>query len=283
MKRKLEKIELLKMYFQKNKEVLMAFLFGSRAKGLEGKDSDWDIGVYFKPKEYLELESIKEYKREKNLWSDLVNILETDNLDLVVLNRAKASVLYSALVNSLPIIIKNYKLYYDLLCKAGYEAFDWYQFVEEFYEISKKSKSLLPEAKTRIRERLNFLRRELIEIEEFKKLTFEKYRDELKEQRNVERWAENIVMATIDIAKIILASEKKEIPQGYRDTLKVFAVFYLNFNEKEADRFSEFAKLRNIIAHEYLDLKWTKIKKFIQSVQKIYPKLIKKVEGLLKK
>ena len=52
----LGKIKLLQEYFERVAEVLMSFLFGSQAKNLARERSNWDIGVYFKPNEYLELE-----------------------------------------------------------------------------------------------------------------------------------------------------------------------------------------------------------------------------------
>jgi len=260
----------------------MVFVFGSQAKNTQMRESDWDIGVYFKPKEYLELESnVEEYGGEENIWSDLVDILQTDNVDLVVLNRAKSSVVYSAITTGMPLIIKDYKLYYDLLCKAGYEAMDWWEFVNEFYEISKQARSLVPEARARIRERLDFVKRQFQDINQFRELTWDKYRYDTREQRNVERWVENLVMVVIDIAKIVLASDKRGIPQGYRDTLKLFIAFYVD--KKLADRFANFSKLRNIIAHEYLDIRWKQIKEFIDTSDELYPKFIEKVETLLKK
>ena len=43
-----EKIEKLKTYFEKCDDVVMAFLFGSQAKGYARIISDWDIGVYIR-------------------------------------------------------------------------------------------------------------------------------------------------------------------------------------------------------------------------------------------
>lgn len=42
-------IQALKEYFTKRDDVVMAFLFGSRAKGYARITSDWDIAIYFKP------------------------------------------------------------------------------------------------------------------------------------------------------------------------------------------------------------------------------------------
>lgn len=95
----------------------------------------------------------------------------------------------------------------------------------------------------------------------------------------IERWVENLVMSALDIAKIVLASDKREIPQTYKDTLKVFGTLYINpaFGEK----FSEFASLRNILVYEYLDIKWRRIKNFIEQSEKLFPIFIEKIKGII--
>jgi predicted nucleotidyltransferase len=152
------KIKLLKDYFKKEPQVVLAFLFGSQAKGISRKISDWDIGVYFQPKEYLELETERDYPKENKIWSDLIDILETDNVDLVVLNRARPDLVYTVLKDGLPLKMADRKLYLDLLCKTSYEAMDWWNFVDEFWKISERARSLLPQERKRMLERLKFLR-----------------------------------------------------------------------------------------------------------------------------
>lgn len=276
-----KKIKLLKEYFEKQPEVLLAFVFGSQAKGLARGFSDWDIGVYFKPKEYLELETEEDYSREDKIWSDLIDILETDDVDFVVLNRARPSLVYNVLREGIPLTIKNRKLYLDLLCKTSYEARDWWEFVDKFWKIKEKAKSISSEAKSQIRERLDFLIGEFEEIEEIKKISWQDYLKDSFKQKIIERWIERIVMASIDIAQIILASEKKRIPESYQDTLRIFWIFYVNENEENARKFGEFAKLRNIIAHEYLDIKWKRIKNFIQEGEKLYSQFLEKVKKII--
>ena len=41
---------LLKNYFRKRDDISWSFIFGSEASGRLRKDSDIDVGVYFKPK-----------------------------------------------------------------------------------------------------------------------------------------------------------------------------------------------------------------------------------------
>jgi uncharacterized protein YutE (UPF0331/DUF86 family) len=99
-------------------------------------------------------------------------------------------------------------------------------------------------------------------------------------RRNLERWVENIVNCSIDIAKVILASEDRRIPTSYKGILKELGVTK-HFDETFGEDISQWASLRNILAHEYLDLRWNSLKKFIKNSEPIYEKLIYVVKGLL--
>ncbi|MDI6793878.1 MAG: DUF86 domain-containing protein [bacterium] len=273
-----QKIQALKDYFEKKSSVILAFLFGSRSKNLERQISDWDIAVYFKPKEYLEIEIQRDYPKEHKIWEDMEKILQAE-VDFAVLNRVAPSLIYSVLTSGIPLTIKDRGLYLDLLCKTSYEAIDFWKFVGEFWEISQKAKSFLPEERARLRQYLRFLENEFSEIEQIKKITWEEYSQDSFKRKIIERWIENLVMVVLDIAKIVLASEKKNIPQTYRETLKVFTALYVN--PRIADRFSQFAELRNIIVHEYLDIRWKRISNFIKEAGKLYPRFMKKVKEIV--
>lgn len=273
------KINQLIRYFEKEPSVIMAFLFGSRAEGTERSVSDWDLAVYFKPVEYMETETDLEYHDEDRIWSQLVDMLGSDNLDLVVLNRARPDLVYKVLRKGLPFVIKDRRLYLDLLCKVSYEAVDRWNFVSDYYEISERAKSILPEEKGRILEYLRFLENEFNEIAEIKGFTWQDYLQDSFKRKIVERWIENLVMSILDIAKIILASHKREIPQTYKETLRIFATIYIDPSLSE--RLSWFSTLRNILVHEYLDIKWKRIKRFISEAEEIMPLFIKKVKEII--
>lgn len=272
------KIEALIQYFQKESSVILAFLFGSRAKGSEAGISDWDIAVYFKPREYLEIETEADYPGENKIWSDLIDFLETDSVDFVVLNRARASLIYNVLRTGTPLIIRDRRLYLDLLCKVSYEAVEWWDFVSDFWKISEKAKSLPPEERARILEYLRFLENEFSEIGRIQEFSLQDYIQDSFKRKVIERWVENLVMSALDIAKVILASGKREIPQTYKDTLKIFGTLYVD--PSFAEKFSEFASLRNILVHEYLDIKWRRIRNFIDQAERLYPVFIKKVKEM---
>lgn len=258
--------------------MVLAFLFGSQAKGQSRRVSDWDIGVYFKPEEYLELET--EYPEEQKIWGDLVEILGTDDVDLVVLNRASPDLVYHVLREGTALKISDRGLYLDLLCKVSYEAVDWWQFVEDYYQISEKSRSISPEDRAQVLKHLSFLDNELADLDTMKKITWQDYNQDSIKRRALERWIENLVMACLDISKILLASEKREIPQSYRETLKVFAAM-LDFSSGEMEEFSGLAQYRNIGVHEYLDIRWKRIQKFICQAEALLPPFVERVKARL--
>jgi len=80
----------------------------------------------------------------------------------------------------------------------------------------------------------------------------------------------------LDIAKIILAAEGRDVPQTYKETLRSLAALY--FDSSFTGAFASYADLRNLIAHEYLDYRWESIHKFIASAETIYPRLIEKIK-----
>jgi uncharacterized protein YutE (UPF0331/DUF86 family)/predicted nucleotidyltransferase len=266
-------------FFERQPAVVLAFLFGSRARGAERPTSDWDVAVYFKPQEYMETETDLEYPHEHAIWSQLVDILESDNIDLVVLNRARPDLVYNVLRKGMPLVIKDRRLYLDLLCKVSYEAMDRWAFVSDYYKISERTKSIAPEDRSRIIEYLRFLENEFNEINDIKAFTWQDYLQDSFKRKIVERWIENLVMASLDIIKVILASQKREIPQTYRDILRVFGTMYID--QTFAKRFSWFSAMRNILVHEYLDVKWRRIRKFIGEAEDLMPVFIKRLKEII--
>ena len=77
-----------------------------------------------------------------------------------------------------------------------------------------------------------------------------------------------------------LASEKKKIQQTYREIMRELPLIK-NFKFETAENLAIFAKLRNILAHEYLDIRFTQIKKFIQESEPAYQNLSKFTEDFI--
>ena len=92
-------------------------------------------------------------------------------------------------------------------------------------EIKERSQSLSPQDKERLTRIVDFLKTELKDIDKFKDLDQKTYERNTDVRRSAERWAENIVNASIDIAKILLASNKAKIPRPTKKSYKNFLWF----------------------------------------------------------
>jgi len=252
-----QKIQILEQYFEKEPDVVLAFLFGSTAKGRETEDSDVDIAVY-----------LKDSSEEDRIWREATRLLQKE-VDLVMINEAPATLISQVFKTGIPLAIKDRTLYWELYLSKSLEAEDFAEFTQSYWEIYQRAKSLTPEDKTRLLERVQFLDGELQELDKFRNITFQEYEEEKSKRRDMERWTENIMNATIDIAKVILASEKRDVPKTYEDALGAFAVL-VGFDEEKAERFSNLARLRNMLAHEYLDILYGRIRNFIEEFPELY-------------
>lgn len=137
------------------------------------------------------------------------------------------------------------------------------------------------EAKVRLIKHITFLENELLDYERFRSLSWEEYDKERDKRRNVERWVENIVNSSIDIAKIILASENRSLPDTYKEVVSNLSLF-TGFESETMESLAERVKLRNIISHEYLDIRWDSIKRFIQEAEPLYKNFVVMVKEHIK-
>ncbi|MCP2239626.1 type VII toxin-antitoxin system HepT family RNase toxin [Thermoanaerobacterium thermosaccharolyticum] len=116
--------------------------------------------------------------------------------------------------------------------------------------------------KINILKRIDFIQIELNDLDEYKKLTYEEYDTDRIVRRNVERIIENISNALIDISKIIIVNENIDIPNSYREIILKLGEIK-TIDEELAKSIAEIARLRNVLAHQYLDIKWSYVKTFI--------------------
>lgn len=277
-----KKIELLKKYFSERSDVLMAFVFGSYAKDKAMTESDLDIAIYFKPREKaIEWGESIIYPQEEKIWSDIERIAGIET-DLVILNRANPNIVFDVLKTGQPLLIKNQMLFLEFYLIMSREAEDFRQFIEDYWLVYQRSRSLSEEDRARLIKRLQFLDMEISEFPNYKNIDLKTYEEDKIQRRNIEHWIETLMIAAIDAAKIVLASQKRKMPDSYGEALQSFALI-ADFTESEAEEFGEFAKLRNILAHEYLDVRFTRIKKFIQEAGPLCGKLLDYIKNITTK
>lgn len=130
------------------------------------------------------------------------------------------------------------------------------------------------EIKTRLIRHITFLEAELDDFPGFRSLSWEEYNEHRDKRRNVERWIENIVNSSIDISKIVLSSENIAIPDTYRGIVTSLSLVS-GFNKENTQHIAEWVRLRNIISHEYLDIRWGSMSRFIQEAEAVYRDFLK--------
>ena len=114
------------------------------------------------------------------------------------------------------------------------------------------------EQRENITTRLAFIEGELYDLEKFRATTWETFLNVRETRRNIERMAENVANACIDIGKIVLAGEAGEMPSSYKEVLLKLGRLEV-IPQALAEELAELVMIRNILAHQYLDLEWNKI------------------------
>ncbi len=269
-------------YLKARKDISFAYLFGSIAKGTSHNESDIDIGVYFTPKnKMLEYESIEEYDGEDTVWSDIENITKKQT-DLIVLNRASATLFDGVFRTGVLLYDNGSGMRTRLLLAITDAAEEFRDFVTDFYRIRERSRSLTAQDRERLIRMVSFLEQEISEYAKFREIGQSEYQTNRPIKREFERWSENIVNVSIDIAKVLLASEKRAIPETYKAILEGMMVLP-DFGEDMAKKLSQFSKMRNLLAHEYLDIRFSMLKKFVDESEPTYTHLIQFAKNILNK
>lgn len=136
------------------------------------------------------------------------------------------------------------------------------------------------EFKFRLVKHIEFLGNELKDYPVFKTLAWQEYNADRNIRRNVERWIENIINSSVDISKVVLTAEGRSLPDTYKETIKKLSIAP-GFDEEIMDNLSRRVTLRNIISHEYLDIRWASIKKFIEETEGMYSIFLDSVKKYL--
>ena len=127
------RLRTLREYFERRDDIAFAFLFGSGAKGRVRKEGDVDIAVYFWPEKGVEWENVKKrYEGENRIAIDVEKLVKKE-VDLIVLNRAKAVLADEIIRKGRPIVVKDRGLFLEFLCIISDEAEDMREWIETSY------------------------------------------------------------------------------------------------------------------------------------------------------
>lgn len=275
------KIKKLKAHLKSRKDVVMAFVFGSRATGAGRSQSDWDIAVYLSPsKKRIEWESDLDYRQEQEIWRDCTEILETDAVDLLILNKAPASMAETA-IRGTPLVIKDTGVWLKFMSVVTSAAEEYRRFVDEFYAISQRSTSLTPRDQEDLKRTVSFVEEQIRLYSVYQGFTLDDFEQDPRKRNEIERWLENIVNAVIDISKVVLGSKKRRVPPTYREAVARTVREY-RLPEEFVGYLERWVKLRNELAHEYLDIKWKRISDFAGTSERVIKAFLEATRKFIK-
>jgi uncharacterized protein YutE (UPF0331/DUF86 family)/predicted nucleotidyltransferase len=240
--------------------VSFSFLFGSAIQGRLRDDSDLDVAVYVDADGTLEVEAERDVPEDADVQIALERATGR-NVDLLILNRAPATVCSAALLTGEAVLVRHEQLYARYFLAVTNVAIDFLATEREFREIAARSRSLTEIDRERLARILEYVEEEMSDRPEFEGVGLPRYRNDRGLRRNLDRWVEMLINAAIDIAKIVLSSEHKPVPRTYGqilEDLESTAPF-----DELAGRLKPLAPLRNTMAHEYLDLRFGRVRKFV--------------------
>ena len=119
--------------------LLFGFLFGSAVAGRLRSDSDLDVAVYQASDGYLEIEAPRDLEREADIQVALERATQR-NVDLLVLNRAPASVCAAALLSGRPVLMRDRAFYTRYFLAVTAVASDFLETERDFRAIRDRSR-----------------------------------------------------------------------------------------------------------------------------------------------
>lgn len=222
-------------------QIKLAYLFGSTAREDGGKLSDIDIAVYFDGADKRQMAELK-----LKLLAELSQALETDQIDLVVLNTTEQPELKYQIISEGELICERepYKIMVEPLILNEY--FDFQMILRRYGLTRAWSMSNL----TVIENKISAARKYLKILEEFSKYSREEIEKDVNIRGAAERYLYLAVQASIDLAEALIAYKKFRKPTTLSETFHIL-------NEEKiidtslTDKLASMVGFRNIITHDY--------------------------------
>lgn len=108
-------------YLERRDDVVFAYLFGGLAKGEPKPLSDIDIAVYLS-------EDVDPARTKGELLADLIDVLHTDEIDLVILNRSSLPLSMNVIKHNRVLVDKNPFVRHGFQSLIMRKYFDHHQF-----------------------------------------------------------------------------------------------------------------------------------------------------------
>lgn len=130
--------------------------------------------------------------------------------------------------------------------------------------------------------RLGFIGKNLQKLKRFETMTLAAYLDNSDLQIISERLLEVIIQTSIDINKHLLTQGYQISSITYKESFQQLGDYEI-LPRKLAKELSSAASLRNVLAHQYLDIDYTELFASIQKVLLLYPLYVQQITQYLDK
>ena len=266
MERRKAIVEKLRRVFARYPEVLVAYLYGSYAKGLEGPLSDIDIAIITKNEEVI-IELMADIAKELKIPEEKVSIVNLLHVDPVL--RLKISSEGYEIINR----GVNLNLLIDL---ENIEVFELEQFSSTKSWLRGGPLDLLT-----IRDIISRISEDVRDLEELLEFGYERVMRDKHLRKSFERTMQTLIESMIDLLRHIVAGLNLGVAAYYKD--------YVNFAEKGGVISSEVANnlrvlipIRHTLVHRYRRLNYEILWKEAFRALNTANRLIKEVRKFLK-
>jgi len=123
-------VAVLKRIFEKDEEILFAYLYGSHVFNTVHFESDIDVAVYLKPSDIK-----KQIRKEEELTSALVTKFHTDKIDLRILNSLPFLLQYRIMKEGIPILVKDASERVNFEIRVMNRFFELRPYLDEYYQM----------------------------------------------------------------------------------------------------------------------------------------------------
>jgi uncharacterized protein YutE (UPF0331/DUF86 family)/predicted nucleotidyltransferase len=242
-------------------DVRAAYLFGSVLEDIESRLSDLDIAVLPPPGR----DDWPGYYSD--LYGDLCQLFQADNLDLVLLDQAPLSLQARVVLNGLPILDENDVAWEERVLARHADLDAWRK---ENWDVTRQlaRRGAMGEVnmidKGQI-ERFVFLIRDAVhELQSLslKEIGLERYQANKRTRALSEHYLRLAIEATLDLGRHVVVKTGLGVPQEYREVGKILGekgVVPVDLGKK----LEAMAGMRNVLVHLYWDIDYTLLYKTI--------------------
>lgn len=249
----------LQHYFAGRRDVAAAILFGSTARGEARPDSDIDIGVLLTP------EAAQQGIDRSRLIADIMGVLMTNNVDVVILNRASPLLMHR--------VVRDGRVIYSAddgaLAEFTIRAIQQYEDTRPLRKLlrqrlrqriasvsPRREGTSAPEAAVDrgfVEQRLTRLLESVNVLKQYQELTLEELTATPNVYWAVQHGLQICLQAVVDVAPHMVTALDGPLLESYRGHIAALGIVGV-LPEPIADQLAALADLRDALLHDYMDI-----------------------------